>query len=372
MVKKVCTLLMAVTLVLTAGCGAAPAAENKADTIKIVDQAGYEVTLPRDIQRIVVADIYPLPSILSVFLGSAEKIVGIHPNSMSAAKQGLLGELYPEILSADTGFMQGSDLNVEELMKLNPDVVFYSAASTELGQQLRDAGFHAVAISTSAWNYNVIETYNQWISLLSQIFPNHDISGKADSYAQEMLSVIQGRVEDTPDSKRPKVLFLFQYDDQKIITSGKNFFGQYWCDAVGAKNAAEEITADNANAVVNMEQIYVWNPDIIFITNFTTAQPEDLYQNKIGNNDWSGITAVKEKHVYKMPLGLYRSYTPGADTPVTLLWMAQKVWPDLFTDYHVTDVARKYYSDLFGLELTEEQVKSIFVPSSDAGAGFLS
>ena len=38
------------------------------------------------------------------------------------------------------------------------------------------------------------------------------------------------------------------------------------------------------NAVpVNMEQIYKYNPDIIFVTNFTQAQPEDLYNNTIGS-----------------------------------------------------------------------------------------
>lgn len=126
------------------------------------------------------------------------------------------------------------------------------------------------------------------------------------------------------------MLFLFQYDDQQMVTSGKHFFGQFWCDAVGALNAAEEIEVDNSNAVINMEQVYQWNPDIIIITNFTPTQPEDLYNNAVGGDDWSSVKAVQDKQVYKMPLGTYRSYTPSSDTPVTLLWMAKTVYPDLF------------------------------------------
>ena len=57
----------------------------------MTDHAGRQVELPAEINRVVVADIYPMASVLTVFLGSAEKLVGIHPVCMSAAKSGLLG-----------------------------------------------------------------------------------------------------------------------------------------------------------------------------------------------------------------------------------------------------------------------------------------
>ena len=108
---------------------------------------------------------------------------------------------------------------------------------------------------------------------------------------------------------------------------------------------------------------------MILVTNFTKAQPDDLYNNTIGETDWSGIKAVQDKRVYKMPLGIYRSYTPGADTPVTLLWLAKTVYPELFSDIDVTAKAKEYYKDVFGVELTDAQVQSIFAPASDAASG---
>ena len=42
-----------------------------------------------------------------------------------------------------------------------------------------------------------------------------------------------------------------------------------------------------------------------------------------------------------MPLGMYRSYTPGADTPVTLLWMAKTTYPEKFEDINITDENRE-------------------------------
>ena len=166
--KKLIALLLA--LVLT-GCAPAARVEN---TRTVIDHDGVEVTLPEKVERIVVCDILPLPSVLAVFFDSAEKIVGMSGTSMNAAEKGLLGELYPEILEAETGFIDGTTVNAEELMKLQPDVVFYNASRKELGQQLRKAGFPAVAISVNKWDYDCIETLNQWAALLGEIFPEND------------------------------------------------------------------------------------------------------------------------------------------------------------------------------------------------------
>ena len=340
------------------------------ETITIVDNLDNKVTVPKKIDRIAVAGIFPFPSILSVFLGSAEKIVGMPPASMSAAKAGLLAELFPEILKADTSFTSGEDLNIEELIKLKPDVVFYSSGNGEWTKMFAGAGIPAVAISPRKWDYDVLETYDKWIELLSEMFPESAKAKQVSAYSRETYDKIQNRVKNLKENERKKVLFLFQYDDQKIVTSGKHFFGQYWCDAVGAKNAAEEITVDNANAKITMEQIYNWNPDVVFITNFTPAMPDDIYSGKIGGRSWNNVKAAKTRDIYKMPLGSYRSYTPGADTPVTLLWLAQKVYPELFKDINIEKEVKDYYSKLYGIELTKEQIKRMYSPGAKAAEGF--
>ena len=372
--KKITSLmLIAALLAALAGCGApaTPTADApaSADTHIVVDHSGFEIEIPNKVNRVVVCDILPLPSVLTVFFDSADKIVGMSGASMSAAANGLLGELYPEILNAQTGFIDGSTVNTEELLKLQPDVVFYNASRAELGEQLRGAGFAAVAVSVNKWGYNAIETLNNWISLLSEIFPDNDKTEIVTNYSNQVFDMVQQRVADLPDEERERVLFLYQYSETNMLTSGKLFFGQWWADAIGAKNVAEELTTDNSVAV-NMEQIYAWNPSLIFMTNFTTAGPEDLYNNTVGVYDWSVVSAVENQRVYKMPLGMYRSYTPGVDTPVTLLWLAKTAYPQIFSDIDIIAETRNYYKEVFGVELTDQQAASIFAPVAEAGSGF--
>ena len=370
--KTVFGLLAGILVFSAAGCGSSEQTadvEKEAGTHVIVDHLGYEVEIPYEIDRIAVGNILPIPSVLTVFFDSAEKIVGMSPNSMNAAKNGLLGELYPEVLNAQTGYMNGTDINLEELMKLEPELVIYSASQPEQGEQLREAGFNAVAVAVNKWEYNAIETLNQWIALFSEIFPENDKSQLVAEYSDNIYKMVQERVAQIPEEERERVFFLFKYSDTEMQTSGENFFGQFWAEAVGAVNVAEEIKTDN-QVSVNMEQVYAWNPSTIFISNFTTAQPDDLYTNAVGNYDWSAVEAVQEEKVFKMPLGMYRSYTPGVDTPVTLLWFAKTTYPELFEDVDMVQETKKYYKDVFGVDLTDAQAASIFAPDAQAGLGF--
>ena len=356
-------LAMALTLV---ACGQ-PAQQSKKETHVIVDHAGYEVEVPLKVDRVAVCSILPLPSVLAVFFDSAEKIVGMASGSKSAAENSLLGQLYPEMLEAETAFLESGNINVEELMKLAPDVVFYNTAEAEVGEQLKNAGFCAVAVSVNKWEYNAIETLENWIKLLSEIFPENDRKDLVAEYSETIYQLVQSRVAEIPE--RERVFFLYKYSDTAIMTSGEKFFGQWWADAIGAVNVGQDMTTDNS-VTVNMEQIYTWNPSLIFITNFTTANPNDLVENTVGNYDWSPVAAVKSGRVYKMPLGMYRSYTPGVDTPITLLWLAKTAYPEQFEDIDLVEQTQKYYKEVFDIDLTEAQAAQIFAPPAEVGAGF--
>lgn len=379
--KKFLSLFLAMAMCLSlfacakpsATASSEPAVEASATTHTVVDHGGNKVEVPNKIERIVVSDIFPIPAVLAVFFNSADKIVGIAPTSASAAKNSLLSQIYPEILNAKSDFMNGNTINVEELMKLKPDVVFYSENNNEQKEVLTNAGFCAIGISANGWHYDCIETLNQWLKTLTEVFKYDDNikaltdrSDKAQKKSNDIYAMIKGRVANLKPEDKKRVFFLFQYNDSTMLTSGKNFFGQWWADAVGCINVAEELEKDNSVAT-NLEQVYAWNPDMIFITNFNTALPKDLCENTVGNYDWSEVKAVKEKEVYKLPLGMYRTYTPGIDTPITLLWFAKTAYPDMFSDVDLIKETREYYKDIFNVDLTDEQIKSIFNPDANAG-----
>jgi iron complex transport system substrate-binding protein len=336
-------------------------------TRTIIDHDGDEVVIPGQINRVAVSSIWPLSAFITMYLGSAEKIVGVAPAPMAAAENGILGKVFPDYLKADTSWVQGDTINVEELMKLKPDVVFVAAPGGEEKEALKSAGIPAVAVSATKWDYDTIETFDNWVDLLQQVFPGEEHTSGVSEYSHKVYDEIQARIKDIPEKERVRAMFLFQYTDTVMITSGKKFFGQFWISAAGGTNVAEGMEEAGSNAVINMEQVYKWNPEIIYITNFTPTQPNDIYTNAIGGDDWSKVDAARNKRVYKMPLGTYRSYTPGIDTPLTLKWMAVTMYPELFADIDMTKEVKDYYAEYFGVKLTDEDVESMFNPSGEAG-----
>lgn len=380
--KRIFSILMAAMMLLSGCAGTAnesepsqePSNSETAEALEqtpegrtVVDHDGIEVDIPEQIDRIAVGNIGPMASVLTLFLGSGESIVGMSPMSMSAAENGILGELFPELLDADTSFLQGSNINVEKLLTLEPDLVLIQSGQSEVRTQLENAGLTVVAFGVGTFKYDIINTYEAWIDLLSQIFPANDKMEEVTAYSKEVLELVQSRVSDIPEAERKRALFLFQYDETQMIASGRNFFGQYWCESAGAVNVAQDIEA--GQATITMEQVYEWQPDVIFITNFTNTKPADLYANAVGSDDWSLVKAVQEQQVYKMPLGSFRTYSVSADMPVTLLWVAKTIYPDLFSDIDTDAEVKDFYQRIYGVTLTDEQVAAMYEPQGDVAYG---
>lgn len=372
--KKIVSVIVGAAMILgVVGCGNS-AAENAAQenteavsegsgTRTIVDHTGAEVEIPETLDRIVISSILPLPSVYCFFRGSSEGLIGIHPSSMAAAENSYLTTVYPEITELDTSFVENGEINVEQLMQLEPDVVFYSAANTDEREMYDNAGIKAVGFSTTLSDYNTIETFANWIDLLGQIFGESEKAQEIIEYGRSVEAEILEKTSALKDEEKPKVLVLFNYGDGTITTSGSNFFGQYWIESAGGINVAEELSGQ---AEINMEQIYAWNPDIIFITNFSSVLPEDLYNNAIEGNDWSQVSAVQNKQVYKFPLGMYRWFPPSSDTPLALMWLAKTLQPEVFEYIDMDGEIKDYYAKYYNVELTDSDIQTIYNPAREA------
>lgn len=331
--------------------------EELSSTITIVDHDGVEVTLDRDLERVVVVTLNPMPSLLALFLGGGETIVGMNSTSLNAVSSGVMKDIYPELLNADTSFYQGNALNIESLMELEPQAVIITTGDAELRAQIENAGLNAVAFGVGDWGYNIVDTFENWVDLLCDMYPTNENIVGITEHSKDVVSMVESRVSTLSEEEKKDIFFLFQYDDNTIRTSGPNFFGQYWSTTVGANNVAEG--TGGGQVEVTMEQVYDWNPDMIFITNFTTAKPDDLYGNTIGDNDWSFVEAVQNEEVHKMPMGSFRTYAVSAEMPVVLLWMAQKTYPELFEDVDIQEELVAFYEMAFQITLTDAQVKQI-------------
>lgn len=331
----------------------------------IIDELNREVDITST-ERVVMGSILPYFSTWFVATNSTDEIVGIHPNSYNAAAHSILKEISPSIVDAKTNFIENGEVNIEQLMTLEPDVFFEAAAQEKTVNKLAETGITTVALDTNTTTLDPLDTFKRWLAITGNITGTTERPDEILAEAEANQQMINDTLADAgvTDADKPRVFFLQYHSNGEISTAGTNMHGNRWLNATGGIDVAAEAGIDGIKAI-NMEQVYEMNPDIIFITNFTETQPEDLYNNVFEGQDWSEVKAVQDKKVYKMPLGIYRWYPPSGDAPLMLKWMAQKLHPELFT-YEIGDEIKDYYSRYYDYDLTDDEVQNILHPSSEA------
>lgn len=369
--KKNLTLLLSVLLIFgLVGCGNSN--KETATTTNsgqgkypytISDQAGIQISIEKQYTRVAMTSVRPIPAAYLAATGSINELVGINPSSMTAAKSSMLAVLAPGIVNLETGYVEGNNTNVEELLKLKPDVAFCLNTNTEEIAALEAVGIRAVGMETNGTD--AIELFSQWAKLIGDVMGKENQAGAIIDRSRAVAQKVKEVAATIPENEKKTIMFLYTDDGTTIKVGGSKLYSQYWSETIGSKNAAAEVS--NV-AVVNMEQIYKWDPDFIFITNFTETQPEDLYNNKYPGQDWSSLKAVKEKHVYKIPLGVYRWFTPTSDGALMLEWTAQKVYPKYFNYYNIETEIKDHYAKFYNYKLTDQELALILKPSSDAGS----
>ena len=367
MVKRLLIVILAlIMLVSTAGCGnntaatnGEPATASKTDTITITDHTGKEVTIPANISRVAI-DQVPLAASYVMFKGgTAENLIGLSGNVLATISRTALVEIAPEILNVSTDHYENGELNVEELMKLKPDVVLYNAGNTKHGELFAQAGIPAVGFNT---NGDPTELYADWLRLLEEVFQE---KGKMDdiiAHGDEMIAMVKERTAKIEDNKRVNTLILFNVKDGVIsVSGGERHFGYLWLKAINAKNAAEEVVGVTQ---VNLEQIYGWQPDAIVMPGpgQCSISPSEVIANTVEGADFSPLKAVQEKKVYTCDLGMWSWYIPSSDAPLVTLWMAQQIYPDLFKDIDLKSETLKYYKAGYNYDLSPAQLDYIFNP----------
>ncbi len=359
-------LLAAALLLVACGTADATAAENAMDmdipggTHEVVDHAGNHVEVPDNIERVVIDQIPILSTYMAYFEGSAPYMVGYCGSFKDTISETVLKNIAPELLESQETVYAQSDLNIEEIIKLEPDVILYNAGNAEHAEILKASGIPAIGFATVGADTpaDPLERYEEWLKLLENIFGEQD---KMDEFLQrgdEIVAEVKERIAAVPEEQRPTAMILYQLSDGVPQVAGQGVFGYYWLEHLGVQNVAEET---QGFAQVSFEQIYAWDPEIMFLNGpgLMDLTVRDIMDNTVEGADFSTIQAVKNGRVYDTTLGMWNWFTPNPDAPLVLAWLACNTYPEAFADYPLEDTIREYYREFYGYEITDEELEGM-------------
>ena len=337
------------------------ATKDEAGSHKVTDHAGHEVEVPNKIEKIVIDQVPILSTYMAYNEGKAPHIVGYAGSLKQVISGTVLKDMAPELLDATNTVQGQSDLNVEEIMKLKPDVIFYNAKNQDRYEKLSKTGVPCIGFVTMGADTpaDPINRYGEWLKLLEDVFGE---KGKMDNFlaaGDEIVKDVEERIASVPEDKRPSGMILWKYQEGTPIVAGKGTFGDFWLKRLKVKNVAADA---KGYAKVNVEQIYAWNPDVFYLDGpgLLNIKTEDVYNNSVEGFDFSNLKAVKDKRVYNSKLGMWNWLTPNPDAPLVLAWLASETYPDAFKDYDLKKVIKDYYQKWYNYELSDEQIEDMF------------
>lgn len=303
----------------------------------------------------------PAASVLVAVDQGPEHLVGMHEASWIAIRDGIMGEMFPAALDiphdvATSGFVP----NIESVLALEPDVVIqWGDAGSDLITPLKSAGLQVAGLTGRTQ-----EDVAAWITLFAKLLGKPErgeqINTVIDGHYQQAQELAAGRT-----GPGPSILYFNQFlDDLKVGATQTS--DDFYIKLIGATNAAtgEDGVAGTGMVGVDPEQVLAWDPDVILLGNFDAALPQDVYADPV----WSGLSAVRARRVYKVPLGGYRWDPPSHESPLMWTWAAQVAYPQSSAPTDLREDIVEHYDLLYGQVPTDAQMDTMLWREANSGS----
>jgi iron complex transport system substrate-binding protein len=106
--------------------------------------------------------------------------------------------------------------------------------------------------------------------------------------------------------------------------------------------------------LVNLEQIFAWNPEQIYIVSYDADSAQIAAQLR-SDPQWQGLEAVKKGHVYGFAGDIFSWDQPDPRWILGQIWLAKRVHPDRFRDWDILQEMSQFFSEMYGLEAASTQ-----------------
>jgi len=287
-----------------------PSVAPAAFPVTLIDDAGRELTLDAEPQRIV--SLAPSNTEIVCALGACDRLVGVtdfddHP---------------PEVADVDKVVISAS-VDVELVVEAEPDLVI--AAGNELTptsviEQLDDLGLSVLVL----YPETLEEVYGD-IELVGAVL---DRAGEATELVSGMAERVDDVVAALDGAERPLTLYEVFHAEGTTYTAGEGSFLASLLELAGAT----PLTGD-AQGVIGAEDLVAADPELILLGTASydpsLADPDAALDTLRARTGWADLAAVRDGAVVPY-LDDIVTTRPGPRIVDGLEALARAIHPDLF------------------------------------------
>ena len=361
------TVFLLIVSMLIAACGGP--SETKKDSsqmnkpIEITDVTGRTVTLKKPAERVVLqwsGAGGPFFTISALMGKDTPKVIA----GMDTSLQDYRADMWkhfttemPELAKIPVvGTIGDKTFNVEQVISLNPDVIFIPVDLKEQYESDVKPKLDAAGVQTIYIDYHAekLESHQKSIKAIGKALGKEERAAEISKFYTDRVTRVLDRVSKI---NKPKPTVYLEVGMNGPEEFGNSFSSNYSWGALATMAGADVITKDviKKTSPINPEFILEKNPDIIMIMgSYWPKKPTSMRLGFEATEDssqallkaftterqgWSELKAVENKQVYSAHHGLPREVFDAA----VFEYLAKTFYPEEFKDVDPEATLKEFY-----------------------------
>lgn len=360
LMKRICSLFLAgLLLLLPLSACSAPAQSGEVSgssgdnqTRTVVDMLGREVEVPANVTRIVCTGSNALRMVS--YLQATDLLVGVEETDLAYATSTkrdyahVYYDTFQNLPVIGKGGGTAYTAYPEGVLAADPDVILTCYVQEAAEQLQSETGIPVVSIRSASANF-IDQDWQDALRLTADLLGKEERCQELLDYIDACKVDLQARSASVPEEDKPTV-----YTGAVTFSGSHGFAGTYANFgpflAVDARNVADE-TEEDAFFEVDLEQVLMWDPDIIFLDPGNLSLVEEEYDS---NSDFfHALTAVQQGQVYTMPS--FNNYSTNTTyCLIDAYFTGTVLYPEQFADVDLEEKGNEILTEFLGKAYFDE------------------
>jgi iron complex transport system substrate-binding protein len=328
------------------------AVASPAGARSFTDLTGRKVTVPDQVRKVFCMS--PACQVLMYTL-APDLLLGWN-YVPTPGEKALLVEPYKNLPVLGGWFGRNNTGNLEEIMKVHPDVMISIADPASHSVEERAQAQTGVPVIIGDWN---LEKLADDYRMLGELTGRQARAKELADYCTTTLAGIKAKVAKIPKAQRRSVYYA---EGPKGLNTDPT--GSAHAESIvyaGGRNVAE-VPADHGfgEVPVSMEQIFTWNPEVIIAGYDHEQSPGAFYSSVWSDPMWRQVQAVKTHAVYEAPQFPFNwiDRPPSVNRIIGIRWLANTFYPNLFHE-DMRAETRRFYKLFYHRDLSEVELNQL-------------